>query len=615
MAMCGFAGLVGEWGSLQKQGVAKASLRLAHRGPDADGFWEDTRCLLSHRRLKILDLADSANQPMQDQPSGLVMVFNGEIFNHRELRRLLEDKGHAFFGHSDTEVLLRGFKEWGPSLSPKLEGMFAFAVWNSRARRLYAAVDRLAKKPFFFHEDSDRFHFASEFDALVAALPQRPGFSAESFARYAAFGYLWGHRTVLEGIQRLGPGQELSWDDGRTVLSTYSTPKIEQAEETPPPHILEGRLKELLESAVERRMVSDVPLGCLLSGGVDSTLVTALAAQKQGAYRLQSFTAAFPGSCRDESTEAAAVAEFLGTRHRTLPISESQMLEDFLGILRRAGEPLADDSFLPSFLISQRARQDVTVALTGDGGDELFLGYSKYRQLEMANFAASFFPFWRLARLFALADAPAKAADLFSQSTEARRALWLASLWKTHELPGILAEPKLAAGVEDEFSARWRALPGVDPQVNFSAVDMQTYLPGDILTKIDRASMAASLEVRSPLLDERVVSAVLAWRKQDPAPFRRKMLLKKILTRLVPSELWERPKQGFSPPLDEWYRGALRPILMEYTRPERLSLGGLWNPEGVARFRDQHLGGRRNYGRKLHAVVAFEVWREGQRLN
>lgn len=610
--MCGFAGLVGEWGSQQKQGVAMASLRLAHRGPDADGFWEDTLCLLSHRRLKILDLADSANQPMQDQASGLVMVFNGEIFNHRELRQLLEDKGHAFFGHSDTEVLLRGFKEWGPSLTPKLEGMFAFAVWDPRARRLYAAVDRLAKKPFFFHEKLGRLHFASEFDALVAALPQRPGFSADSFARYAAFGYLWGHRTVLEGIQRLGPGRELFWEDGRIALSNYPAVNPEKAEQIPPPHILESRLKELLESAVERRMVSDVPLGCLLSGGVDSTLITALAAKKTGASRLQSFTAAFPGSCRDESSEASAVAKFLGTRHRTLPVSESQMLEDFLGILRRASEPLADDSFLPSSLISQRARQDVTVALSGDGGDELFLGYSKYRQLEMANLAGFVHPFWRLARFFACPDAAAKAADLFSQPTEARRALWLASLWKPDELPGILAEPKLATGVEEEFSARWAAVSAVDPQARFSAVDLQTYLPGDILTKVDRASMAASLEVRSPLLDERVVSAVLAWRQQNPAPFQRKRLLKKILARLVPPELWERPKQGFSPPLDEWYRGALRPILIEYTRPERLSQGGLWNPEGVARFRDQHLGGRRNFGRKLHAVVAFEIWREGQ---
>jgi asparagine synthase (glutamine-hydrolysing) len=364
-----------------------------------------------------------------------------------------------------------------------------------------------------------------------------------------------------------------------------------------------------LRAAVEARLISDVPLGCFLSGGIDSSLVVAYARKIHGPG-LKTFTVSFPGTKRDEASFAKIVADKLGTDHHQIDLHSSDMETQYVETLRKCPEPLGDDSFLPTYFISRATREYVTVAISGDGGDELFGGYPKYHQILSARRFHPLFRFLPQGLLAFLPDKFAKAAGVFRLPDDCARALWLSSLWKEDELAAVLQNPDSADAGQSFFRSEWEKHLGQSLQERFSLTDIATYLEGSILMKVDRASMAASLEVRAPLLDERILDLTVATGVRNGPLGNRKAALRALLSRHLPLELFAGPKRGFGLPIDEWFRGSLRGILMEYTSESRLREGGLVDPRRVAGIRDMHLSGQRNFGRKLHALVAWEIWRE-----
>ena len=605
--MCGIAGVVSSK-RIDPSRVEKMTAEMVHRGPDEGGIWVADGCTLGHRRLRIIDLSASGAQPMTDEAQRIAVVFNGEIFNYRELREQLQERGHAFVGRSDTEVILRGYQEWGEKVVSKLLGMFAIGLWDAKAKKLLLARDRYGKKPLFYSHKEEELSFASELEALLAAEGGIPEISEEGFASYLRYGYVPGSDTVLPQVLQLRAGHLLQWQAGKFQQTTFGDAPVYRSRVMKDGEFLH-QLDTRLQAAVEARLISDVPLGCFLSGGIDSSLVVAYARKIYGP-KLKTFTVSFPGTMRDEGDYGRKVAEILGTDHHTIQIEAQDMEKHYIETLQRCPEPLGDDSFLPTYFISRATRRYVTVALSGDGGDELFGGYPKYRQIRVAAALHPFAQFMPAGLLSLLPDRWAKAGELAQAPAEWSRALWLSSLWKESELKVVLEKPLTARKGQTFFKIEWEKHRRASLEERFAMTDIATYLEGSILRKVDRASMAASLEVRAPLLDERILDLTVTAGIRDKALGKQKGALLTLLSRHLPLEIFRGAKRGFGLPIDEWFRGGLRGALMKYTDVERLRKGGLVDPQAVARIRDDHLSGRRNYGRKLHALVAWEVWRE-----
>ena len=583
---------------------------IVHRGPDEGHVWTDGVCGLVHRRLRVIDLSAAAAQPMSNEDQSLWVVFNGEIYNFAELREELLKLGHTFVSHCDTEVLVHGFESWGTALFERLRGMFAVALWEKNARRLTLARDRLGKKPLFFAATESGFAFGSELPVFKCVPGLALSLSRAAFAEYMEFGYVHAPRTILHEVQALRPGHFAVWSaDGFATHAYWQLPETRAAaRDDDNPEAAAAALEAPLRDAVASRLVSDVPLGCFLSGGIDSSLVAALAQQSLG-RPLQTYTVGFSDSQMDEAQHAAAIARHLGTEHHELRIAASSIAGEFVEILTRLPEPLGDDSFVPTFAISRETKRHVTVALSGDGGDESFAGYAKYRQFASARKWQGPFPLaWRTLARMPLPDRAKKSLEALGAENPLALARWLSTLWKRRELDAILSHENRSHEDGDFFSAAWNRCAGFGEIERFMLTDIETYLPDDILTKVDRASMAVGLEVRSPFLDQRLIAAALEFPSRTGLQNGGKDVLKRILEKHVPRALFERPKQGFGIPIEAWFRGPLRDVLLEYTSAERTRRRGLLNPEALASYVRAHLDGRRNFARKLHAVVAFEVW-------
>jgi len=610
--MCGLAGYVDFQKSPPPADLRRMEQSLAHRGPDEGNVWSDEQCGLAHRRLRVIDLSPRAAQPMHDESGRFVVVFNGEIYNFQTLRAELAALGRTFRSQSDTEILIHGYAVWGDQLFARLAGMFALAIWDRHERCLVFARDAFGKKPFFFFASGSTMIFGSELVVFRQLAAVSLSISPEAFREYVEFGYVASPRTIFHEIQQLPPGHHGRWDaNGLRLQRHFSIPTRPPAE--PADASVAGAASALengLRQAVAARLVSDVPLGCFLSGGVDSSLVAALA-QQATPGRLKTYTVGFTGSARSEADAAAAIARHLGTEHHEIAVDGASLISDFADILGRATEPLGDDSFLPSYVISRETKREVTVALSGDGGDELFCGYDKYRQFAAARKLQAQLPQPALALARFLARLPVndrlkKSADAVATGSAPELARWLSSLWKSDELAPLLTAHDAPAAPDffDEAWSRFREFPDIE---RFMLTDMETYLVGDILTKVDRASMAVGLEVRSPFMDQRFFLETLAFRCRAQ-PGGGKEILRQMLAKHVPRPLFDRPKQGFGMPIEDWYRGPLRPLLLEYTSAARTAQRGLLHPAALQRTVDAHLSGRRNFARKLHAVVAFEVW-------
>jgi asparagine synthase (glutamine-hydrolysing) len=614
---------------------------LRHRGPDGEGVWIDRGAgiALGHRRLAIVDLSEAGRQPMRGAGGRFVASYNGEIYNFLELRAELKARGESFRGNSDTEVMLAAFARFGiePALR-RFAGMFAIALWDHAARRLHLVRDRLGKKPLYVAMVKGALVFASE----LRAIRTFPGFDARvdpaAVAMLLRYGWIPDHMCIWEGVFKLPPGTLLSVSAEdlaacsaehlkslvRPWWSLEETAKAAQADLLPQgEEQLVDQLDELLRTAVGQRMIADVPLGALLSGGIDSTTVVALM-QAQSAAPVRTFTIGFEEAGYDEAGHAERVARHLGTDHTTLRLSAAEARTIIPDLPSIWDEPFADESQIPTFLVARLARRHVTVALSGDGGDEIFGGYRRHimasrlgpifglpRPLRMVGGAALRLlrpeSAGRLLRALPIPDSVRrrwvgrdleKLAALVSARDEA-------SLYDN--LLRLTEHPAVAAGRSafertDAFAAD---LPG-----RLMYRDLSGYLPGDVLVKVDRASMAVGLEVRSPLLDHRIVE--FALRLPAHAKVRgavSKWLLRQVLRRYVPDALFERPKAGFNVPIGAWLRGPLRVWAEDVLATARRVNDGALDQQRVAKIWREHLAGRLDRGCELWAILMFEAWR------
>ncbi|MCS6877170.1 MAG: asparagine synthase (glutamine-hydrolyzing) [Geminicoccaceae bacterium] len=636
--MCGFAGVFdpNEGRGAVLEALARAMIApIAHRGPDDEHVFVEPEAglALGFRRLAIRDLSPSGRQPMVSASGRHVIVYNGELYNAEELRAELEAAGLRLRGRSDTEVLLEQLERFGLEATlAKSLGMFAFALWDRHDRRLFLARDRLGKKPLYWGLERGRLRFASELKCFFADPTFCPEIDRSALGLYLRLGYVPGERSILAGIRKLAPGGWLAidvrgrtsagrfWDPVEVVARGFAEPFREHEDE------LLVRFEELLSDAVRRRLVSDVPLGAFLSGGIDSATIVALA-QEASSRPLSTFTIGFRDPAFDESAQARAVAQRLGTDHHELVVDAEAALELVPELPRWFDEPFADASAVPTLVLSRFARERVVVALSGDGGDELFAGYRRYREtVDLAERLARIppaarrasaellkrcpEPMWRLlgrllperAQPDRLGERIRRFARILAAPAE-RASLEIAAHWSEPDAlgaPGLLPE-----GFEGGFAAR---IPDLGTRLQL--LDLLVWLPDDILVKLDRASMAASLEARCPLLDHRVVEFVfrlppsLRVRGEES-----KYLLRRLLRRRLPAALVDRPKRGFSVPIHDWLRGRLRDWVEELLDPHRLAEAGLVEPALVRRFWREHLAGRCDRRFPLWNLLMLEAWR------
>jgi asparagine synthase (glutamine-hydrolysing) len=644
--MCGIAGLW-ERRSTSADELTERARRMAatlhHRGPDDAGEWYDAAAgvAFGFSRLAVLDLTPTGRQPMASASGRYVIVFNGEIYNHRELRRELEAQGHQFRGTSDTEVILASCEAWGVEAAvQRLWGMFAVALWDARERRLVLVRDRIGKKPLYYGSANGAFVFASELKALCAY----PGFGRDvdrdALAGYFRFGYVPAPASIFSGVAKLPPGCVGVVDEGGGVevrrfwdARSVVDRAVAERRAIDTPDAVE-QLDALLRDAVARRMIADVPLGALLSGGIDSSSVVALM-QAQSSRPIRTFTIGFPEGPYDEAEAARAVAARLGTDHTELVVTPEEARAVVPRLPDLYDEPFADASQIPTFLVCAMARREVTVALSGDGGDEVFCGYTRYlvgealwrrlrrvprpaRRAAAAVLGGVSTAVWDQAYRLAEPFLPAgvrqrhageklrKVASVVAVRSDAALYRRLVSLWPDpHEVVPGASEP--ATALDDAEASP--ALSALTERMMF--LDLVTYLPDDILAKVDRASMGVGLEARAPLLDHRVVE--WAWRlplglkKRDGAG---KWILRQVLSRYVPEALVARPKMGFGAPLGAWLRGPLREWAEALLAGERLRREGFLAPEVIRRAWRAHLAGRGSYGQRLWAVLMFQAWKE-----
>ena len=640
--MCGIAGILAPDGSIRRDIAISMMQSLTHRGPDGNGVWVDADAgiALSHSRLSIIDLSPLGSQPMISHQGRYVLSYNGEIYNHPQIRNALEKEGFAGWrGHSDTEVFLAAIERWGLEEALKsANGMFAFALWDRAERRLILARDRMGEKPLYVGWLGSKIVFASELKAFHRLPEALPDIDRRALGYFLRFGYIPAPLSIYQKIYKLPQAHYVSLgsDDCKATMNGetfkshcvcyWSLPElvntaVMQSNDADESTIL-NQLEALVTESVRLRMVADVPVGSMLSGGIDSSLITAIM-QHLSPRPVKTFTVGFSEGKFDEAKHAKAVAAHIGSNHTEIELSHNDALEIIPRLPEIYDEPFADASQIPTMLVSATARQGVTVALSGDGGDELFSGYERYWDLLRVWPAISWMPsmmrlkagqfiariaqsvcrpkiplhseqlahrFWRLGSRMAAQDFDAFYANLLSMSL-CRTA---AQFWPTG-LPLVipLIGPKATMEIEHRMML----------------ADQCSYLPDDILVKIDRASMAASLELRAPFLDHHLIDS--AWKL--PARLRRKrsrgkLLLRRLLYRYVPRELVDRPKKGFVIPQNEWLRGPLRSWMRDLLSSESISQGGYLDNRMVQRLVDEHLTGQGNHGPALWPVLMFQAW-------
>jgi asparagine synthase (glutamine-hydrolysing) len=659
--MCGLVGFLGAHSSGHKTDLDLLRIMasaIAHRGPDTDGVWADPKAGigLAHRRLAVLDVSPAGSQPMESNSGRYVIVFNGEVYNHMDLRSQLEMglsenreiKGIAWRGHSDTETLLAGFDAWGiPATVARCTGMFSFAVWDTLTLNLSLGRDRLGEKPLYYgwqgQGDSAVFLFGSE----LKALKRHPVFTADidrnALCLFMRHSYIPAPYSIYQGIAKLEPGclLNVSMSQPNPVVQRYwSVAEVARASLVAPfagtPNQAVDALEVLLKSSVKQQMVADVPLGAFLSGGIDSSTVVALM-QAQSARPVKSFTIGFNEANYNEAVNAKAVAQHLGTDHTELYVTHQQALDVIPKLPQLYCEPFADSSQIPTFLVSQLARQQVTVSLSGDAGDELFGGYNRYVLADKLWRSLSSVPvtFRRLAEQGLLAVSPNtwnsiakylhavtpnsltqvnmgdklhKAARVMSAPSLDKLYLGLVSQWAdpASVVIGGTEPPTQLTGNVPDFE-------GLDEIQRMMALDTLTFLPDDILVKLDRAAMGVSLEGRVPFLDHRVVE--FAWQLPQNLKLRDgvgKWVLREVLYRHVPKALVERPKMGFGVPIGDWLRGPLRDWAEDLLNEDRLKREGFFQPSPIRQKWDEHLSCRRNWEHHLWTVLMFQAWLENQ---
>jgi asparagine synthase (glutamine-hydrolysing) len=638
--LCGIAGIVDPTGApVDAELVRRMTRALAPRGPDGEGFWHAPGVGLGHRRLSVIDLSAAGTQPMGGEDDTVQVTFNGEIYNFAPLCDELTALGHRFRSRSDTEVLVHGYEQWGEGLLDRIDGMFAFAIWDTRKRRLFAARDRMGKKPFYWAaipRDGGRpplFAFGSELKALLTLPGLDRGVDASALSRYLAFEYVPAPRTIIKGARKLDASECLTLDVG---ANPAAEPVIRRYWDLPFPETHGPRREEeaaeelrgLLKRAVKRRLVSDVPLGVFLSGGIDSSTVVALMAGAGGHGGIKTFSIGFSDASFDETSHARVVAEKFGTEHREDQLTPQSLLGILPDVMRFLDEPLADASIIPMYLLARFTRQHVTVALGGDGGDELFAGYPTFKAEKLARDFYDRLPgpmgAWGASLARRAAGFLPAGTDYFSLDFKVNQFLRGVSeegprrhqRWMSSFLPeeqDLLLSPAIraAAGGDPfvELDARAAASSARNPWDVIMDYYCRFYLTGDINVKVDRASAAVGLEARAPFLDTDVVNFACRL----PPELRMdglttKRILKTAMRGLLPDDILDRRKQGFGVPVARWMKEDLLPLLREEFQPDKIRREGFFDPAEITRILEEHVEGRRDHRKQLWTLFVFEQW-------
>jgi len=617
--VCGIAGVVaGEGANVDTACIHRMCDAIVHRGPDDEGVFVQGAVGLGMRRLSIIDVG-GGHQPIHNEDKSVWVVYNGEAYNFPQLRRELQGRGHHFYTHTDTEVIVHLYEEMDANCVTRLRGMFALALYDQRRQSLLLARDRLGKKPLHYALHQGRLLFSSEIKSLLAVAPELAEVDPEGLLQYFYFGYIPDPFTAFRKIRKLPPGHLMQYADGKPAIRQYWD--LPQYGSEPLASEEEGlqQLEERLSEAVRIRLISDVPLGALLSGGVDSSIVVALMA-RASARPVKTFSIGFRHQQFNESRYARLVAERFSTEHHELIVDPD--IEDTLAYLATLmEEPFGDSSMVPTYHVCRMARQDVTVALSGDGGDELFAGYDRYLvALQRSKFDQ--LPDWAgsLYRNYIHPRLPAHVygRDLAWNASlnPCDRYLDAVSFFPARERARTMFTPEFLERIAALGDAR-RHFQGYhdngrarDPLSRLLYLDTKTYLPGDILTKVDRMSMATSLEVRVPMLDHEFVEWVtklpVEWKFRNGE---RKYLLKKLAARLdIPRELLDRPKQGFQLPLMDWMKHELKQSLLGVLLEPRTLERGYFRPQAVRNLIEEHLRGRRNRSGMLWRMLVLELW-------
>jgi len=615
--MCGICGVVAaerERGA-DREAVARMSGRLVHRGPDDEGLFCEGPVALAARRLSIIDLAHG-HQPIENEDGSAVVVQNGEIYNYRELKRELEGKGHRFATDCDTEVLVHLWEEEEERFVERLRGMFAIALWDKRRRRLLLARDRFGIKPLYYRVKDGGLSFASELKAML----EQPGFSRaidpEAVSAYLAFNSIPAPLTIFAEARKLPPGHLLTWEGGEVALHRYARVGATGGDERGGSEDeLAAALREVLDDSVRAHLVADVPVGVLLSGGVDSGALAALAGEHAG-EPVRTFSIGFEEAGFNELSRARLVAERYGTDHHEL-IVRPDAVELLPKLVEAFDEPFGDSSALPTYLVSELAAGHVKVALSGEGGDELFGGYYTYVADLLARRVGRLAP---LAR--PLAEALPSRTDRVGFDYKAKRFVRAAAVadplqrhhaWKEIFSPQLRTDlaGEVAAGRDpvDLYRARYAETAGADPLARMQDVDLGIYLVDDLLVKTDRLSMAHSLEARVPFLDQHVAEFAFSLpRRMKVRGFQKKRLLRKALAPLLPKEIVHGRKQGFSIPIAAWLRGPLEPFAREVLSPGAVERQGLLDPAAVTPILHRHISGQEDLSRQIWGLMALTLW-------
>lgn len=621
--MCGIVGIISSTPQIHREWLAVGRDAMTHRGPDDAGEWWSTDgCVgLAHRRLSIIDLTPAGHQPMHDVTGKLTIVFNGEIYNFLELHNQLVAQGHQFNSHSDTEVVLAAYREWGVECLSRLNGMFAFAIYDKEKQSVFLARDRAGEKPLFYHHIDGELRFGSELKSLLADKSLARRINLEALDCYLAMGYVPGELCILRGFKKLPPAHALFFDIRTGQCQKWCYWELPQQSDKAfsgdiNESALLNELEGLLEDSVRRQMVSDVPVGVLLSGGVDSSLITAMAARASD--NVKTFTIGFPGHKKlDESEHARLIARYFGTQHTEL-MADSASADLLPRLAHQFDEPMADSSMIPTFLVSQLVRQHCSVVLGGDGGDELFGGYGHYSRLR-----------WMERKLGPIPYPLRKAISLAAERvlpTGFKGRNWLqglgvdlknglpliASFFDAPMRKKLLGQRGNLDRVAEDIN-KDRCPSSADLVQRSTRMDFQNYLPEDILVKVDRASMMNSLEVRAPMLDVRLIEFAF---EKVPEHLKatvneRKILLKRLTERLLPPEFDRQRKQGFSIPLAQWLKtGPFRALFYDVLCDPQC----IFDESTVKKLlRDQDRG--YGNGERLFALVLFELWRREYAVN
>jgi len=627
--MCGITG----WATLNsnipppegaKELLHSMCERMVHRGPDSEGLFVTSGAALGMRRLAIIDLV-TGEQPVFNEDKSVAVILNGEIYNYRELRADLEKRGHSFRSASDTEVLPHLYEEHGDAMVDHLNGMFAFALWDQNQRRLLIARDRFGEKPLYWGVFDKTLIFASEPKVLLAHPSVRPSLNLQALRQYLSFDYIPAPLSIYEGINKLPAAHKLTLENGSVTVEPYWRLSYKQQQPMPSEKEAATHLRELLADAVRMRLVSDVPLGVLLSGGVDSSAVAALAVQASS-EAVKTFSISFAESSFDESAYARGVAKFLGTDHHEERLSANLAANLVSEIGSWMDEPFSDPSLVPTYLLSRFTRKHVTVALGGDGGDELFAGYQMYaghRWAEVYQHVPSLVRKGVIEPLVRLLPVKTKnlsfdyKAHRFVTGAHyeevARHHVWFGS-FTPEQQEQLLTDAVLQKTNDDIYrDARLMMEECEDSDIvtRMQSVDTRLYLAEDILTKVDRASMAVSLEVRAPFLDPRVAEYAASL----PCNYKlrrhkTKYILKRAVAELVPPFVIRRGKKGFGVPVAEWLKFKLRPLARDLLSPARVRRAGVFDPIYVSRLQDEHERGVANHRKLLWTLLMFELWHE-----